>query len=249
MGMTLEKAYMEELPFVFANYCTEDADRVAPILKVLQGNGGRIWHKEDGAEVGNRLKECEAALAFISQNALESHDWRKEFNTLVLEKKTVVAVILDEVKFTLVMNMQMADMQVVSYTEYKTAGAFCVKILQVPAVKKCLEEEKTFKIPKAFAKKYYLKRKSTSELIHISKEEFTIGRKIICDFVIPDNITISRVHAIFELENGVCTVKDNNSTNFVFVNDVQLEPEVKCQIKSGDVIEIGNEKFIVEVVE
>ena len=36
MGLTLEIAYMEELPFVFANYCTEDADRVAPILKVYR---------------------------------------------------------------------------------------------------------------------------------------------------------------------------------------------------------------------
>lgn len=249
MGMTLEKAYMEELPFLFANYCEEDAERVVPVLKVLQGNGGRIWHKEDGAELGNRLKECEAALAFISQNALESHDWRKEFNTLILEKKTVVAVILEEVKFTPVMSMQMADMQVVSYTECKTAGAFCVKILQVAAVKKCLEEEKTVKIPKAFAKKYYLKRKLTSELIHISRNEFSIGRKSICDYVIPDNITISKKHAIFELENGICTIMDNNSTNMIYVNDVELVPEEKYQIKSGDVIELGNEKFTVEVVE
>lgn len=247
--MILDKAYMGELPFIFASYCAEDSDRVVPVLKILQNNGARLWHKEDGEEGGARLKECETALSFISENALQSHEWRKEFNTLILEKRPVVAVILEDVQVTPVMDAQMKGKTQISYTECKTEGAFCVKILQCSDIKKCLEEEKTVKIPKAFAKKYYLKRKATSEEIHISRNEFTIGRKIGCDYVIADNVTISRVHAMFELENGICRVKDCGSTNHVYVNDVELEPETSCQIKSGDLIEIGSEKFFVEVVE
>lgn len=54
---------------------------------------------------------------------------------------------------------------------------------------------------------------------------------------------------MFELENGICRVKDCGSTNHVYVNDVELEPETSRQVKSGDLIEIGSEKFFVEVVE
>ena len=247
--MTLEKAYTGELPFIFANYCEEDSDRVVPVLKILQSNGARLWHKEDGEEAGSRLKECETSLSFLSEQALQSHEWRKEFNTLILEKRPVVAVILEDVQFTPIMAVQMEGKPQISYTECKTEGAFCVKILQNADIKKCLEEEKTVKIPKAFAKKYYLKRKATSEEIYISGNEFTIGRKIGCDYVIADNVTISRVHAMFELENGICKVKDCGSTNHVYVNDVELEPETSRQVKSGDLIEIGSEKFFVEVVE
>lgn len=233
MDMTFEK-------FIFINACKEEEERVMPILHVLQDNGARI---------SAPLKECETALAFVSEAALRSHDWRKEFNTLLLEHKPVTAVLLEETALSPIMKQQMGSMSVISFAECKTPGAFCVKILQIPEVKRCLEEEKTVKIPKSFAKKYYLKRKNTSEEIYISKTGFTIGRKASCDYVIEDNVTISRVHAIFELENGICTVCDHHSTNGVYVNDVEVSVGEKYPIKSGDVIEIGNEKFIVDMAE
>ena len=233
MDMTLER-------FIFINACSADEERIAPILRVLQDNGARM---------STPLKECETALAFVSGAALESHDWRKEFNTLLLEQKPVTVVLLEAVEVSPIMKQQMESMTVISFADCRTPGAFCVKILQIPEVKQCLEEEKTVKIPKNFAKKYYLKRKNTSEEIYISKTGFTIGRKAICDYVIEDNVTISRVHAIFELENGICTVCDHHSTNGVYVNDTELGADEKYPIKSGDVIEIGNEKFIAEVLE
>lgn len=233
MDMTVEK-------YIFINACKEDEERIMPILHILQDNGARM---------SIPLTNSETALAFVSEAALQSHDWRKEFNTLLLENKPVVAVLLEEAALSPVMKKQMEVMTVISSAECKTAGAFCVKILQIPEVKRCLEEEKTVKISKSFAKKYYLKRKNTSEEIYISKTGFTIGRKAVCDYVIEDNVTISRVHAIFELENGICTVCDNHATNGVYVNDVELAADEKYPVKSGDVIEIGNEKFFVDVVE
>lgn len=233
MDMTLEK-------FIFINACKEEEERIMPILHILQDNGARI---------SAPLKECETALAFVSEAALRSHDWRKEFNTLLLEHKPVTVVLLEETALSPIMKQQMESVPVISFAECKTPGAFCVKILQIPEIKRCLEEEKTVKIPKNFAKKYYLKRKNTSEEIYISKTGFTIGRKASCDYVIEDNVTISRVHAVFELENGICTVCDHHSTNGVYVNDVEVFAGEKYPIKSGDVIEIGNEKFIVDMAE
>lgn len=253
MDMTLNRAYTGDLPFAAANYCDDDFDRVFPILKILQNNDCRLWYKE-GEQTDetqkNRNRERESVvLSFISGKALESHDWRKEFNTAVLAGKSIIAVLFDDTVFTPVMKRQMEQIPVVSYMECKTDGACCMKLLQMPEMKKCLEEEKTVLIPKASVKKYYLKRKVNSERICISKSGFTIGRKSVCDYVISDNVTISRVHAVFDIEDGICTVMDNHSTNKVYVNDQALNEDEKRQVKSGDVIEVGSEKFIVEVVE
>ena len=125
----------------------------------------------------------------------------------------------------------------------------CLALLQLPAMKPCLEEGKTIHIPKASIKKYYLKRRSTGEAIQISKDEFTVGRKLTCSYAIPDNESISRIHAVFHLKNGICTVMDHHSTNKVYVNNRELDEEEQCQIKSGDVLELGTETFIVDVIE
>lgn len=246
--MILEKAYKGTLPFLCVNACEEDNERIEPILKMLQDNGGRLWYREDKEEA-SRFKESEAVLSLISNQALCSHEWRKEFNTCILEKKPVVAVILEDVAVSSLMNKQLEMCVQISGLEHQTAAALGVRILQESEVKKCLEEEKTVKIPKAFAKKYYLKRKATSEEIYISKDGFTVGRRADCDFAIVGNMTVSRCHMIFELEDGICRVRDCGSTNHVYVNDEKLEAEGSLIVKSGDLIEIGNEKFVVEVIE
>lgn len=246
--MILEKAYQGTLPFLCVNACEEDGERILPILKMLQDNGARLWYREDKEEE-SRLKESEAVLSIISDRALGSHEWRKEFNACMLERKPIVAVILEDAAVSLLMNRQLEMCTRISGQEYQTDAALCVRILQAPEVKKCLEEEKTVKIPKAFAKKYYLKRKATSEEIYISKDGFTVGRRADCDFAIAGNMTISRCHMIFELEDGICRVRDCGSTNHVYVNDEKLEADGTLIVKSGDLIEIGNEKFIVEVIE
>ena len=42
---------------------------------------------------------------------------------------------------------------------------------------------------------------------------------------------------------------DHHSTNKVYVNDRELDEEEQFQIKSGDVLELGTETFIVDVIE
>ncbi|MBE5972077.1 MAG: FHA domain-containing protein [Lachnoclostridium sp.] len=259
MEMILNRAYVGELPFVFANYCEDDFERIEQMLRILLDNECRLWHKEEERTVlpiEDPRKEAypeksAVVLSFISQNSVESHDWRKEFNAVMMMKKPVIAVMLDEMTVTPIMRMQLENAQMIEYKDCKTDGACCVKLLQMEEIKKCLEEEKTVLIPKKSAKKYYLIRKANSERIHIDKSDFKIGRKPqpVCDYTVADNVTISRVHAILDLEDGTCTIRDNNSSNKVYVNDRELELDEKCPIRSGDVIELGSEKFIVDVVE
>lgn len=249
MEMILNRAYVGELPFVYASYVEQDLERIAPIFNILQENECRLYHKE-GVEEAN-IDQSKVVLAFLSEQSVESHDWRKEFNAAIMQKKAMVVVMLDDMKVSPIMKKQLELAQVISYPECKTDGACCVRLLQLDEIKQCLEEEKTVLIPKKSAKKYYLIRKANSERIHISKSDFKIGRKPqpVCDYTVADNVTISRVHAILDLEDGVCTIRDNNSTNKVYVNDRELELDEKCPVRSGDLIEVGSEKFVVDVVE
>ncbi len=250
MEMNLNRAYVGELPFVFANYCKEDCNRIEQIMKILLDNECRLWFRED-ENAESHPEKSTVVLSFISQNAVESHDWRKEFNAIMMQKKPMIAVMLDDMAVSPIMQKQLELVQVIEYKDCKTDGACCVKLLQMEEIKKCLEEEKTVLIPKKSAKKYYLIRKANSERIHIAQSDFKIGRKPapICDYTVADNVTVSRVHAILDLEDGACTIRDNNSSNKVYVNDRELDFDEKCLIRSGDVIEIGSEKFIVDVVE
>ena len=247
--MKLDRAYVGELPFVYASYAEADLERIAPILSILQENECRLYHKEGIEEAAP--DQSAVVLAFLSEQSVESHDWRKELNAVMMQKKAAVVVMLDDMQVSPIMEKQFESAQVIRYADCKTDGACCVKLLQLQEITQCLEEEKTVFIPKKSAKKYYLVRKANADRIHISKSDFKIGRKPqpVCDYTIADNVTISRVHAILDLEDGVCTIRDNQSTNKVYINDRELELDERYAIRSGDEIEIGSEKFVVEVVE
>ena len=64
-------------------------------------------------------------------------------------------------------------------------------------------------------------RKSTGEIINITKPEFIIGKsKTKADYAIENNSAISREHCIVIQRDGVNYIKDNNSTNHTYVNGV-----------------------------
>ena len=68
-------------------------------------------------------------------------------------------------------------------------------------------------------------RKSTGEIINITKPEFIIGKsKTKADYAIENNSAISREHCIVIQRDGVNYIKDNNSTNHTYVNGVELQP-------------------------
>ena len=250
--MLMQEDYTENLPFVYALCCPADWERVSPLLEILQKNDCRLcWDQPSAAGNAPAAENAEVILAFLSRQSVEDHSFRSRFNRSILGGKPVAAVLLDPVELSPVMKAQLELEQVtaVDYAVCHTDGACCLALLQLPAMKPCLEEGKTIHIPKASIKKYFLKRRSTGEAIQISKDEFTVGRKLTCSYAIPDNESISRIHAVFHLKNGICTVMDHHSTNKVYVNDRELDEEEQFQIKSGDVLELGTETFIVDVIE
>ena len=59
-----------------------------------------------------------------------------------MQKKAVIAVLLDEMVCSPIMSKQLEQAQIIEYKDCKTDGACCVKLLQMEDIKKCLEEEK-----------------------------------------------------------------------------------------------------------
>ncbi len=93
--------------------------------------------------------------------------------------------------------------------------------------------------------RHFLTRTKTNERVEINKDEFVIGRSYTgADYVITDCQSISRVHAIFNVVNGICCVRDNGSLNKTYVNGEELQPQVKYLLKDGDSVRLYNEYFV-----
>ena len=87
-------------------------------------------------------------------------------------------------------------------------------------------------------------RKSTGEIINITKPEFVIGKsKTKADYAIENNSAISREHCIVVQRDGVNYIKDNNSTNHTYVNGVELQPGKEVLLKHKTEVRLGDEEF------
>ena len=62
-----------------------------------------------------------------------------------------------------------------------------------------------------------------------------IGRDPQCDIFLND-MTVSRSHALLEVNENSCIIRDTNSFNGVWVND---RMEDACLLKAGDMLQIG----------
>lgn len=91
-------------------------------------------------------------------------------------------------------------------------------------------------------------RQKTGETICISKPSFWIGKDAAnVDYCITDNSAISRRHALVTIQNGGCYVRDNHSTNRVFINGQVMTPDVDTPVSDGDRVRLGDEEFIVNI--
>ena len=94
----------------------------------------------------------------------------------------------------------------------------------------------------------YFVRVKTGEKIRLDKDEFKIGHKAkIVDYAVSDNSAISRVHCIITKKNGVCFIKDNNSTNGTFLNGEELKEGEEKFLTNNAVVILGDEEFVYHV--
>lgn len=311
--------YEGKSEYIFVSYCHKDRARVFPVIEQLRRDGFRVWYDEGidpGSEwpeiIANHLNSCSVCIAFVSENSLSSHNCRREINFALLKKKFFISVILEPVRMSPGMEMQLSSSQSIFRYALEGDGEFFEKLYSAKELQQCFsspdlsvnvhsqayyEEDESrqanFRDPfndrwfadnsahyeknmsvqiddmnrtlsEAHLRKrsaedsttvaqltenrvarHILRRIKTNETVEINKKGFVVGRSPqSADYVIEDNQSISRVHAVLSIINGVCCIKDNNSVNKTYVNGTELQPEVRYFLSDGDSIRFYNENFI-----
>lgn len=89
------------------------------------------------------------------------------------------------------------------------------------------------------------------ERVAITSSGFTIGKEntsgIVNDYTIK-NVSVSRNHAMFEINNGRYYVIDMSSSNGTYVNGSLISSNIGVEVKNGDRITFADEefKFVIE---
>lgn len=67
----------------------------------------------------------------------------------------------------------------------------------------------------------------------------TIGRKSGVAHLVIDNTSISKAHAVISINNGIVSVRDNNSSNGTSVNGTRLAAGQQLTLNAGDQLQLG----------
>lgn len=255
MGRCSVRPYEGDKNYIFVSYCHKDKDLVFPIIEQLAKDGYRIWYDEGidpGSEwpeiIAQHLNDCRVCLAFITENSSNSHNCRREVTFALQKKKSFISIILEEVKLSLGMEMQLSATQAIY--KYKLSGddEFFMKIYGTDFLRECrgefeVPDEPVEESPKTKSS-FILLRLKTNERIALREGEFKLGRSdTMCDYVIRGNSIVGRFHARIVNNGTECLLIDNNSLNGTFVNGIRLEPEQGTILKNEDKVQLANEIF------
>lgn len=104
--------------YIFVSYCHQDKKEVYPIIERLARDGYRVWYDEGinpGADwpevIADHLSRCALCIAFLSNNALNSHNCRREINFTLLKRKPLISVAIETVSMSPGMQMQLSSAQ------------------------------------------------------------------------------------------------------------------------------------------
>ena len=133
--------------YIFVSYCHKDKSLVQPIISALASQGYRVWFDSGiypGTEwpevIAAHLEKCSAFIACVSGNSMQSHNCRSELNYAILKGKPFIGVILERVKLTPGMEMQMSTFQSLYYYNFATFGEFFDRLTESPCLEQCRGE-------------------------------------------------------------------------------------------------------------
>ena len=90
----------------------------------------------------------------------------------------------------------------------------------------------------------YLIRKKNGEKIAITSQNFAIGKeRRRVNYCISDNTSVSRYHAVITKKGSDYYVADEKSSNFTFVNGVQLSPYQETLLTDKSILKLSDEEF------
>ena len=121
----MTNAYNGSEPYIFISYSHKNKEAVLRAIDVFNSKGYRVWY-DSGIEpasewpeyIAERLMSSRAVLAFMSKDALESHNCRREINFAIELKKDLLVAYLEDVDLTPGMRMQLGTLQAVYRSRY-----------------------------------------------------------------------------------------------------------------------------------
>lgn len=102
-------------------------------------------------------------------------------------------------------------------------------------------EDATVMLERPLKWRAYVRRANTAEEMEITKSPFVIGKSVECDFVIRDNMTISRRHAQIVTTSEGYMLEDLGSSNHTFIENIQINGPEK--LKDRTAFQLSEEEF------
>ena len=82
------------------------------------------------------------------------------------------------------------------------------------------------------------------EDIIIDKDDFIIGRLAgHVDHILRNN-AVGKLHAEIICRNGVCYVKDLNTVNGTYINNIRIDSNKEVELKESDRLQLANSEFV-----
>ena len=134
----------EHKPYIFVSYSHKDTATVIPIIENLKQHGFGVWY-DNGIEAGSewpeyiaeRLMDSTVVLAFMSQNALNSHNCRREINFAIEIRKELLVIYLEDLNLTPGMRMQLNTLQAIYFTRFNNMQSFMEALYNAKILEAC----------------------------------------------------------------------------------------------------------------
>ena len=133
--------YEGEKGSVFISYSHKDGARVYPIIERLAAEGYRVWYDEGidpGSEwpetIADHLSKSAVCMGFISENYLNSHNCKRELNFALMKQIPFLSIMLEEVKMSAGVEMQLSTNQSIFLYKLATPDAFYNRLRNTPVM-------------------------------------------------------------------------------------------------------------------
>lgn len=147
MKRSMVKPYEGNKPYIFVSYCHKDRWFVYPIIEYLARDGYRIWYDKGiipgsswNEVIADHVSRSSLCVSLISENAVASHNCKREINYAILENKPLVPVFIEKTVLSPGLKMQLLSVQHVLAYDYQDIDKCMSEIVSIPVFRPCLGE-------------------------------------------------------------------------------------------------------------
>lgn len=134
-------------PYIFISYAHKDTALVMPIIEQMQKWNFCVWYDtgiEAGTEwpeyIATKLLASHCVIAFISKNAMNSHNCRREINFAIAKNKDLLVIYLEELELSPGMQMQLDVLQAMFYYRCPSLDIFVKELCKARLLQSCRSE-------------------------------------------------------------------------------------------------------------